>query len=217
MDLWDEMIGNSQNHLDARIIRKSLLCSFGDATSLEHSLHKDKETYLAVQKEIQDKLAAVLEDFQNDGGKPIVIIAQSLGCQVISNYIWDAKNYINIFEDTGSTNLVSKDDGRQNFMKLKSLKCLITTGCNIPIFVSGIKEREFEKPNEEFEWFNFYGPDDALGWPSKQLGKSYRFVKDRPINAGRSLTSWNIFSHIKYWSDEDVIKPLADLVKKYLG
>ena len=216
MDLWEEMKKNPHNDLDATKIRKFLLCSFGDVASLEHSLHKDKKTYLSVQKEIQDKLEAVLKDFQDNGEKPIVIIAQSLGCQVISNYIWDAKKNKNIFEDTGSTNLVSKDDGRQNFMKLKSLKCLITTGCNIPIFVSGIKERKFEKPNDDFKWVNFYDPDDVLGWPLKQLGDSYSFVKDCPINAGGFFTSWNLSSHGRYWSDKDLINPLAELINDFI-
>ena len=100
---------------------------------------------------------------------------------------------------------------------LKSLINLVTTGCNIPLFISGISDRQcFNKPNDQFKWDNYYDPDDVLGWPLRQLSNSFNIVKDHDINAGGLFTSWNPLSHLKYWSDKDVINPLADILKNLL-
>ena len=88
--LWDAMMACPDNALDGVKLRQFLLYGFGDAGSLEHSLKSDKRAYLATQAEIFAALSRALAD----GGPavPVVIIAQSLGCQVISNYAWDAQH-----------------------------------------------------------------------------------------------------------------------------
>ncbi|MCH7499180.1 MAG: hypothetical protein IH886_04110 [Nitrospinae bacterium] len=211
-ELWRDMIGTPENDIDATILRKFLLYGFGDAGSLEYSAHRKKEKYLAVQKEIQNALEHALLDFEKDTSRPVVIIAQSLGCQVISNYLWDAGKGKNIFENTDDI-----EPAKLKFLKLKSLKQLVTTGCNIPLFIGGISDRKcFKKPNSDFRWDNYYDPDDALGWPLRQLGDSFSIVNDHDINSGGFLTSWNPLSHGQYWSDADVIKPLANKLKEFL-
>ena len=211
--LWTEMINNQNNLLDFVKIRQFFLFGFSDAATLEYSAHSDKLKYLEVQKEIQNKLDSVLTDFEGDISKPVVIIAHSLGCQVISNYIWDAKNNKNIFENPDTT-----DQNKIKFRKLTSLENLVTTGCNIPLFISGLDKREcFSKPNDNFVWDNYYDPDDVLGWPLRQLDDSYNIVNDHHINAGGIFTSWNPASHNEYWSDSDVTTPLADILKSKLN
>ena len=149
----------------------------------------------------------------NDPNKKVIIIAQSLGGQVISNYLWDASKNLNIFKDTTGTNA-----NELKFLKLKSLQHFITTGCNIPLFVSGLDTRKnFKKPNRNFKWDNYYDPDDVLGWPLNQLDPSYSYVKDRDINAGGLFTSWNPLSHVKYWTDKDVLRPLVNVLMNHLS
>jgi hypothetical protein len=206
--LWTSMTTAPENKLDGMILRKFLLFGFGDAGSLEHSAHRDKVQYIAVQREIQKALDHALIDFDGDPSKPVVFIAQSLGCQVISNYIWDAKAGKNVFAEASSLNNEHLD-----FLKLKSISNLVTTGCNIPLFIAGLSKREcFDKPNISFVWDNFYDQDDVLGWPLKQLDISYQFVRDHPINSGSVLSSWNIASHLKYWSDANVLEPLSKIL-----
>ena len=208
-ELWASMIATPENELDATKLRQFFLFGFGDAGSLEHSAHTDKKQYLAVQREIQKALDHALLDFDGDSGKPLVIIAQSLGCQVISNYLWDAQHGINIHAESDPG-----EPGKAGFRALKSLTNLITTGCNIPLFIGGLSERQcFAKPNDLFVWDNFYDPDDVLGWPLKQLGPTYNIVRDHAINSGGLLSSWNITSHGEYWSDADVVSPLAEILK----
>ena len=62
---------------------------------------------------------------------------------------------------------------------------------------------------------NFFDEDDVLGWPIDQLGYIHHFVKDRPINAGNLFTSRNSLSHTGYWSDRDLLHPLADILRHW--
>lgn len=210
--LWRKMVAESDNDLDSTKIRQFFLYGFGDAGSLEYSAYHDHVKYLEVQREVQKAIDRVYLDFQEDKTKPIVIIAQSLGCQVISNYLWDAQNGRHIFENGDST-----DQNRSNFRKLKSLKHLITTGCNIPLFVSGLEQRKcFSLPNEDFQWDNYYDPQDVLGWPLAQLDSSYEIVNDHHIDVGGIFTGWNPASHSAYWKDQDIVTPLVNILKSKL-
>lgn len=204
--LWNDMVASPTNDLNATKVRRFFLFGFGDAGSLEYSAHNDKIKYIAVQQAIQSSLTKAFLDLGQDKTKPVVIIAQSLGCQVISNYLWDAEHNKYIFEKTHNINADQLD-----FLKLKSLNKLITTGCNIPLFISGISDRKcFRKPNTHFEWDNYYDPDDVLGWPLRQLGPTFKIVADHNINTGGMFTSWNPLSHCQYWSDKNIVRPLAN-------
>lgn len=210
--LWEAMTTCPENDLDGVKLRQFFLYGFGDAGSLEHSLKTDKLAYLKTQAEIFFALQAALDDCQGDTSRPVVLIAQSLGCQVISNYLWDAQYGHNLFDPAHASYL----QGRTitDFHRLKSCVSLITTGCNIPLFVAGLAERVcFAKPNSFFKWDNFYDCDDVLGWPLRQLGPTYDIVHDHPINSGGALSSWNIACHGGYWSDPDVVDPLADILR----
>jgi len=208
--LWKAM--KKSNKLDYTKLREFFLFGFGDAGSLEYSAYHDKVKYIAVQKKIQETLEKTYKDLGKDKTKPVIIIAQSLGCQVISNYLWDAEKKKYIFTKGND------DPDKQEFFELKSLTNLITTGCNIPLCISGLSNRErFKKPNDNFEWDNYYDRDDALGWPLEQLYTTPgKIVTDHEINAGGLLTSWNPFSHTQYWEDKDVIRPLTKKLLKLL-
>ena len=202
-ELWAAMLAEGANELDARKTREFFLFGFGDGGSLEYSAQKDPRRYIAVQKKIQEELLSAFAAMDYIAEKPVVIIAQSLGCQVISNYLWDAQYGRHIFAGAGSA-------PRADFLKLKSLRNLITTGCNIPLFVGGLGDRVcFAPPHLEFTWDNYYDKDDVLGWPLRQLGRTYEVVNDRAIKVGGVLTSWNLASHTGYWSDKAVIAAVA--------
>lgn len=211
--LWRDIITTSKNDIDSTRLRQFFLYGFGDAGSLEYSAHNGAVNYLKVQEEIQSAISSAYIELGQDKGKSVVIIAQSLGCQVISNYLWDAENSKYIFETSDGT-----DPDKDEFLRLKSLRSLVTTGCNIPLFVGGISERKcFGKPNDQFRWDNYYDPDDVLGWPLSQLGDSFEMINDHHVNVGGVFSSWNVASHGKYWSDNDVINPLANVLKDLLA
>ncbi len=212
-DLWDAMVSERKNDLDATKLRQFFLFSFGDAAALEYSQNMDKKTYIGMQAEIQKALDLAYLDMGKDPTKPVVIIAHSLGCQFLSNYLWDATHGSNIFSLP-----LNPDSSLNEFRKLVTLKNLITTGCNIPLFVGGLPIRTcFDKPNAEFKWDNYFDPDDVLGWPLRQLGATYQFVEDHPINSGGLFTSWNPFSHSTYWSDGNVLDPLEEILSNLIS
>lgn len=211
--LWSDMVNNDNNKLNYDFIRKFLLYGFGDAGSLEHSAHNRPEKYLFVEAEIQRAVDQVYLECEGDTTKPVVIIAHSLGCQIISNYLWDAKTGKYIFENPDTS-----DPDKAKFRELITLDNLVTTGCNIPLFISGLDNRVcFEKPNDNFVWDNYYDADDVLGWPLRQLGGTYQIINDHHVNVGGALTSWNPFSHGAYWDDRDVINPLADILRSKIN
>jgi hypothetical protein len=198
-------------------LRKFLLFGFADAGSLEHKAHLQGSVYIRTQKIIRKALQQALSKLQNPNN-PCVIIAQSLGCQVLSNYIWDS----HLAAPGGVWKFFPLDDLEEsalNFLKLKSLRYLFTTGCNIPLFVAGHDEIvAIRKPNDAFEWYNFFDRDDVLGWPLKPLSPSYQKIitEDIEVNAGNILESWNPKSHTAYWRDADVIGRIQGLLKSVL-
>ncbi len=211
-ELWNAMIREKKNSLDAIRLRQFFLYGFADAGSLEFSGRNNKKKYRDVQKEIRNKLDNAYKDLADHPTKPVVIIAQSLGCQVISNYLWDAQHNAHIFKKPAL-----KNRAHDEFRRLKTLHNLVTTGCNIPLFIAGLDDRKcFKKPSDAFRWDNYYDPDDVLGWPLRQLGASYSIVNDHPINAGGLLTFWNPMSHTGYWKDADVLDPLEKILGAFL-
>ena len=209
--LWQAMISESANKLSYQRLRQFFLYGFADAATLEYSAHRFKDKYIQVQEQIKKVLLEAYKEL-GEHDRPVVIVAQSLGGQVISNYLWDAESGNYIFKHS-DMNLSDTHD----FLRLKSLDSLFTTGCNIPLFIAGLDERVcFNKPSPHFEWHNYYDPDDVLAWPLKQLGETFRNIQDHPINAGGFLSSWNPLSHTKYWTDKSFVKPLANHLQQLL-
>lgn len=97
----------------------------------------------------------------------------------------------------------------------------MTTGCNIPLVVSGLTTVvPIDRPNEQFRWLNFYDKDDPLGWPLEPL-YSYTDTSAKPedvvVNVGNLLTSWNPLSHSAYWTSASFVQPAAQLVTELLS
>jgi hypothetical protein len=106
------------------------------------------------------------------------------------------------------------------FLRGETMTSLLTTGCNIPIFIGAHKVtliKPIDRPRPDFEWHNFYDPQDVLGWPLAPLKCGYEtLVTDHRINVGGPLTSWNPMSHTAYWDDADVLQPLVAQLRRAL-
>ncbi len=230
--LWQSM---STRDLDWKALRKLLLFGFSDAASLERNASAAGSPYEQVQREIQDVLRRV---FWGAGRTaiPVIVVAQSLGSHVMSNYIWDAQRPAGKAGQgvwrTGSpspsaTPSVGGRTGagkEEAFLRLRTLRYFYTTGCNIPIFLAGFRRGQrvpvaTKGAGYRFEWKNFYDEDDVLGWPLRPLSASYaKAVKvDREINVGRVLTHWNPLSHKHYWTDKALLNPLVQDISSILG
>jgi hypothetical protein len=214
--VWNQMV--QKEVLDWKGLRQFMLFSFADASTLEHKPEKEGSVYHKVQHKIVNSLRKTRVELGNQD-RDIILVAQSLGGQVISNYIWDFQNNLGIWQPN-NPDFPEFNPEEENFLKFKSLRYLFTSGCNIPLFVSGFDQiKAVEKPNENFKWLNYYDKDDVLGWPLKPLSDSYNQVveEDREIDAGNLfLQGWNPFSHTGYWTDRDFVKPLCDKIQSLL-
>lgn len=216
-------------------LRKFLLFGFADAAGLETGKESLSSVYSLAQTSIARELYLARQAIGQTG--PVIILAQSLGCQVVSCYFWDAQRAragkdvsIGIWQNIKAFEIPIADIKSLTpedilFLQGSSFRSFVTTGCNIPIFVAAHARTEILpiKPNDHFEWNNYYDRDDVLGWPLEDLSTEYAaVVKDHRVNAGSSvfgwlLKSWNPLSHGQYWGDDEVLDPLEDQLQKLLA
>ena len=164
-----------------------------------------------------------------------MVITQSLGGQVISNYLWDGQKAKRAADNPGtrgpnvgiwadiqhyapSINPPGLSAAELAFLMCPGVARLFTTGCNVPLFISGALDPEpIAKPTGDFEWHNYYDKDDVLGWPLQPLSNEYHaLVVDHRVSVGGLLTGWNPFSHGEYWEDDDVLDPLEQALRTFL-
>ena len=205
-------------------LRRFVLFGFSDAAGLEHRAEEKNSPYAQVQSRIQEALYRAYDFF--GGARPVIIVAQSLGGQVVSNYLWDAQKKQGASRGVWAESV--DNSARTKFAKLRSLRYLHTTGCNIPIFLSAFPEKDIKAVRTSsggysFLWKNYYDSDDVLGWPLQPLSSSYRkaVYRDYQVNANGSLlahvaSAWNPLSHTQYWADSDVVRPLVRDIRSLL-
>ncbi len=212
-----KLFDRSKSQLDSKFLRKFLLYGISDAAGLEYSRTIAGGVYDESQQRIFNVMGKAFEALGQQLA-PVVMVAQSLGGQVISNYIWDAHKKSVSWGVWRHQHDLSPDD--KKFRRFETLRTLFTTGCNIPIFVGGLPRKKIvpiSRPNPNFQWRNYFDEDDVLGWPLKPLSVDYKkLVTDVPINAGRFWESWNPLSHTQYWTDRDFLKPLTAHLRKLL-
>ena len=118
---------------------------------------------------------------------------------------------------------IGTTDPRDKFRRLKTLRYLFTSGCNIPIFIAGRPENKIKPVTVgargwNFRWENYYDPDDVLGWPLHPINAAYRsaVAVDKAINVGGPLSSWTPMSHSAYWDDRDFLRPVEKALRTLL-
>lgn len=236
--VWKRIDEQSKVHYDD--LRKFVLFGFGDAAGLETRKELPGSTYVQAQIRIARALLKAHQEVGANGH--VVAISQSLGCQVLSSYLWDAQQALRQWggADKGAgvgiwTHIDAYaeaiTDGRsltadeKLFLAGTRLNRWITTGCNIPVFVAAHQQMDIKPiapPNADFHWLNLFDPDDVLGWPLRPLSPGYHdLVEDRSINAGQGaiewiVKSWNPLSHTAYWGDDEVLDPLVGMLERYL-
>lgn len=215
-------------------LRRFLLFGFADAAGLESGKELPHSVYTQAQVRIARELYLAFQAAGPDA--PVIFLAQSLGGQVTSCYFWDSikaraeeevsvglwrnfpENQAEIFGADAPTPEALR------FIQGATLRTLVTTGCNIPIFVAAHAKADVRpiRPNDAFTWLNFYDKDDVLGWPLAPLSAEYaQVVRDHSINAaggalGWISASWNPTSHARYWRDRDVLGPLEQAIRQAL-
>lgn len=212
--LWERV----RHGLRWTLVRRFLLFYFGDAAAVLYNSRELDSIYLKAQRSVYDAALEALGQLEHPDC-PVLIIAQSLGCQIVSSYLWDAHHDRGIWDPRHAA-LRTEEPENNAFLKLTTTRYFLSTGCNIPLVVSGLTEVvPIDRPSEDFRWLNFYDPDDPLGWPLKHL-YSYTDTSARPedvvVNVGNLLTGWNPLSHSAYWTSPGFTQPASRLIRELL-
>lgn len=230
---WDSISKSAV--VDFTRLRKFLLFGFGDAAGLEYGKEETGSAYELAQGEIAATMLAAYRENANPYLK-VVFLSHSLGCHVLSSYIYDAQKAAKVafggkppkagiwtdIDGWAASRGTTLTAGEKTFIGAGSCMAWISTGCNIPIFVAAHANIiPIDEPTPgHFKWLNFYDRDDVLGWPLQPLSAEYsRRVKDYEINVGHGMVdlavkSWNPLSHNLYWSDDNVLDPLAKILQQ---
>lgn len=199
-------------------LREFMLYGFSDAASLESQKEGTNSPYYQAQDKILNTLRSLYSRLEGHDRR-VIVIAQSLGGQVISNYLWDATKSGDVPNGVWSHPQYFESEEEEKFCRGKKTVRLLTTGCNIPIFVAGFNRQDIKpipRIHPKFEWHNYYDKDDVLGWPLHDLSDDYaERVKDHSMNAG-FLGGLTPISHKYYWRDREFLKPLITHIKRSL-
>lgn len=230
--LWQRV--SSEYRLDWQSLRRFVLFNLSDAVGLEAGKDELESSYRSAQTRIAQALLEARAEMQRSG--PVVVLAKSLGGQVFSSYVYDAQRLLQ--SERGERTPPSAgiwrsravlaetlgraiDDDELEYLRGATVVALLTTGCNIPVFVSAHRQmsvRAIAAPNERFEWHNFFDPDDVFGWPLQPLEGGYReLVRDHLVQVGNLFTGWTPLSHDGYWRDGAVLDAVIAQLRRAMA
>lgn len=203
--------------LDWMSARNFVVNGFGDALAYHRDFERDS-AYSVVHQVISSTIENFYSTFPARN-TPVVMLAHSLGCHIMSNYLWDTQ----------------QRGYKGPLASLPGLVGFVTFGCNIPLFSLAFPSAQpirLPSPNirqqalrAAAQWLNFYDRDDLLGWPLRplyqknlsKLTKAQRDtvsrITDYEINVGSLATSWNPAAHNGYWTDRDMTLPIAQYLR----
>ncbi len=227
--VWRHILAGSKVRKES--LRTFVLSGLADAIGLETRKERKGSAYEQAQMEIARKLLAARDRLGRNG--PVVFITQSLGCQVLSNYLYDAQlpeggACAGIWRDIDAHALEIAghplDAEEVSFLRGDTIQCWLTTGCSIPVFVAAdtcMRIQPIRAPAAGFRWLNLYDPNDVLGWPLRPLGSGYEtLVDDRAINLvledPTKDSEGPVYSHETYWFSEEVLRPIVGILKALL-
>jgi hypothetical protein len=217
-------------------LRSFTLSALGDAAAYDYRDESDGAVYKQIQTAIHEAIGALAARIEP--GAPIVLFANSLGGAVITDYIWDRQNWGQGHDAAAS----DEDDPTPDPFAAGAIDLttqltgVVTFGCNIPIFAhANTPVRAIDFPDRlpaEYRrvarWLNINDKDDVLGFPLIELGDDYEAMSNKINGDGKSIledlpvnTDWipwlgTPFSHMSYWTDDDFIRPSAELVARIL-
>ena len=183
------------NHL-----RRFLIEGLGDAAAYQKTRHRENSMYYDVHASIGHVLDRI--DTPDRADQPMIFIGHSLGCHIISSFVWD----LNKLKQRSAASIQSEPDsairdewqqlqGASPFRRLDTFAGLVTLGSNMPLFtftfgparvfpITMVPPGSDLKPAfpgaalpqplyDRARWLNFYSKRDLLGFPLKPLNPAY--------------------------------------------
>jgi hypothetical protein len=205
--VWSDIVRGKQNNyldqLDAMglrprgAFRQLVIQGLGDAAAYTRG-SKRAGTYFDVQDRIHAKLAML--ESTSDPDRPLVIVAHSLGCHIMSSMLWDVRKLRHVPADQRGLERYSGFEGDFHNLdsgtplrRLETIAGIVTFGNNMPIFAfsfpgsdiytincpHGDMPAAFPGPRvqgatrDAAQWINIYSRRDPLGYPLKPLTPNY--------------------------------------------
>ncbi|WP_172295642.1 hypothetical protein [Pseudoruegeria sp. HB172150] len=218
---WADIVQKRQDEFEQAMrkvssfgmLRSYAMHRLADAANYFPPREKRRSAYEAVHQRIDLTLADLDRDVPE--GTPLLILAHSLGCHMMSNYIWDVTH--------------GYRERPTPFQRFETLSGMLTFGCNIPIFTFSLEEvQPIAFPGNPARrsdpwWRNYYDRHDPLGFPLAPLSGGYEELcsrgelADYQVNVGwRLLQSWNPWCHNGYWHDRGFAQKAAWFVEELL-
>jgi hypothetical protein len=177
----------------------------GDVVSYQVSPHS-REVYDAVHDRVRQALARLADQAPD---APLFVVAHSLGSVIAADHFYD----------------LSK--GRRHaptpLQSGRTLTGFYTLGSPIALWTQ--RDGDFATPLRipartsqdpvlaaAAEWINFYDADDVLAFPLKGLSAEWDKAvdEDRSVSVGALIIGMSPASHVAYWNDAAVIRPIAN-------
>ncbi len=200
---WADIVRNHQsNYIDyaertgklaPTPLHRLVVEGLGDAAAYQKTQRFKNSAYYKIQKRVRDKIAEAAGG-PNDR-RPLIVIAHSLGCHIMSTYAWDLHRYKapNVEERLKQLALGKPDDDAQTeaselydatkafisaiktkspFERLDTFAGFVTMGCNMPLFTFTFGPQSvfpITQTDDESQAPPF--PGDALGWGAKSRAR----------------------------------------------
>ncbi|OGU29280.1 MAG: hypothetical protein A2X67_00045 [Ignavibacteria bacterium GWA2_55_11] len=222
---WADVLQHHQDQIWQRVkrggsitwqgVRHWLLSAFGDPPAYLSGFFKlGHPVYQLVHARILASLLHLEDQLDPSGGRPLVVLAHSLGSVIICNYIWDEHKH--------------PDKGKSPFQRTDSLTKLITYGSNIPLFLPPVRPVtciQFPSPEipaplrPHARWINFYAPSDLLGFPLGALWDDARgtVIEDRSMHPGWWPASRTPYAHLLYEKDKEFLRQVVGELRTLMG
>ena len=211
--LLERMFNHPSLKLKSRILRKFLITNITDLINYGGKPNTPLQAYNDTHEKVHNAIVTLKDELPE--GAPLIIVASSMGTEIINNYIWDRQN------------ADAQDSfGASSFERFETLVGLFTMGNNIPIFSSANKLDDLApikfpisnlkaELREYAKWENYYDKNDPLGYPIKFINERYAKanVTDIQIGVGNILSYWNILSHFGYWTSRKLQKRIASYIE----
>jgi hypothetical protein len=152
------------------------------------------------------RLAAVAPD------APLCVISHSLGTVIASDHFYDLQKRSRTGGVAAATPLERGE----------TLTLFYTLGSPIALWM--IRYPAFDEPIAlpartssdpvlmgAAQWINFHDPDDIVAYPLRGLSDAYAEAvdEDRVVSVGPVLLSATPISHVYYWNEKSILRPIA--------
>jgi hypothetical protein len=205
---WAERVRERQKQYLHAVAKKNLfpvtpyrslvVQGLGDAAAYQKTKSFRNSSYYEIQTDIRSVLETL--DGDNLPDRPLIFVGHSLGCHIISSFIWD----VNTIKNWDAARLAQEGEDIQEFAaylkngspfrRLDTLAGLVMMGSNMPLFTFTFgpsrimpitKSRNPSEPpafpgrhldaevRARTRWLNYYSRNDLLGYPLKPLNDAY--------------------------------------------